>query len=64
MQSIRSDVLSAASLCRQVFGKMPAWAADLPANWPEAASVKPVGLIPWGIRGWGLRAHAAPARPM
>jgi hypothetical protein len=32
LQSIRSDMLRAARVCRQEFGKMPAWAPDLPAN--------------------------------
>ena len=32
LQSIRSDVLRAARLCRQEFGKMPSWAPDLPAS--------------------------------
>jgi cyanate permease len=32
MQSIRSDMLRAVRVCRQEFGKMPAWAPDLPAN--------------------------------
>jgi hypothetical protein len=32
MQSIRSDVLRAVRVCREDFGKTPAWAPDLPAN--------------------------------
>jgi hypothetical protein len=32
LQSIRSDMLKVTRVCRQEFGKMPAWAPDLPAN--------------------------------
>ncbi|HEV7692347.1 MAG TPA: hypothetical protein VGO52_16035 [Hyphomonadaceae bacterium] len=32
LQSIRSDMLRAARVCRQEFGKMPSYAPDLPAN--------------------------------